>query len=117
MVLTLAGCFPNLTSAAQQQQLELYTQASYSPDGTKIAFISTKGGGTPQIYVANADGSNVKQLTEGSSNANPAWSPDGRKIIFSSNRGKKNEGEYDLFVMNADGSNPQRLEIRMPESP
>ena len=116
LVLALASCFPNLSSAGQQQALELYTQASYSPDGLRLAFISTKGGGTPQIYVATADGSNVKQLTEGSSNANPAWSPDGRKIIFSSNRGKKNEGDYDLWVMNADGSNPQRVEIQMPEA-
>lgn len=114
VTVALSGCFPNLTAAAQQQQVELYTQASYSPDGLRIAFISTKGGATPQIFVANADGSGVRQLTEGSSNASPAWSPDGRKIIFSSNRGKKNEGDYDLWVMNADGSNPQHIDLQMP---
>ena len=33
----------------------------------------------------------------------PAWSPDGKQIAFTSNR----DGNYDIYVMNSDGSNPR----------
>ena len=45
---------------------------SWSPDGRKIAFASNRAG-TPQVFVMNADGSGVTQLTHGSESHFAAW--------------------------------------------
>ena len=72
-------------------------------DGSKIVFSSMKES-PPQIFVMDADGSNLKQLTtEGASY--PAWSPDGEEIVYTDVR-----GEYGrLFIMKADGSDKRQL--------
>ncbi len=80
-------------------------EPSLSPDGSKIAFSSERGG-RPMIYVMNSDGSNVKRLTfDGVYNSSPSWSPDGKKIAFAGQA----EGHFDIFVMNADGSGTVRV--------
>jgi len=51
-----------------------------SPDGTRVAMILSKGG-SPDLYVANIDGSGLKQLTATrEAESSPCWSPDGRQI-------------------------------------
>jgi Tol biopolymer transport system component len=85
---------------------------SWSPDGTKIAFVSDRYGSNQwDILVMNADGSNQQRLTNiNSDDISPSWLPDGRRIVFVSNREDSNRNrDYDIFVMNADGSNQQRL--------
>ncbi len=78
---------------------------SFSGDGSKIAFRSTRDGNT-EIYVTNADGSNQTRLTNNTAaDLNPSFSGDGSKIAFSSNR----DGNFEIYVMNADGSNQTRL--------
>jgi Tol biopolymer transport system component len=64
-------------------------QPSWSPDGSKIAFVYVKDEGDGysnyHIYVMNADGSNWVQLTDRNftvNNLNPDWSPNGTKIVF-----------------------------------
>jgi len=81
---------------------------SFSPDGKKILFTGTKiekigmGGyariGKPDIYIMNADGTNVKILVK--EGAEPVWSPDGKKIVFTSYC----DG-LRIAIANADGSN------------
>ena len=64
--------------------VKTYWWVSWSPDGTKIAFVSNRNGGA-EIFVMNADGSNPVQLTHtnsGLSNSQLTWSPDGSKIAF-----------------------------------
>jgi Tol biopolymer transport system component len=68
--------------------------ARWSPDGTRIAFKSTRGGnGKWDVYVMNADGSNVTRLTDTANNHDPAWMPDGKSVIISSDR----ESREDLY--------------------
>src|SRR6185295_5161346 len=59
--------------------------AQWSPDGASIAFISTRNGST-QVYLTSADGSNAKQVTSISTDADGIlWAPDGQSIVFTSN--------------------------------
>jgi TolB protein len=67
------------------------TSPSFSPDGRRLAFTSGRAG-RPQVYIADADGTNVQLMTEftvgGSSyRASPAWSPDGRFIAYQAQAG------------------------------
>ena len=87
---------------------------TFSPDGTKIAFTSTRDS-NGEIYIMNADGSNQTNLTNSPLRDRwPSFSPDGTKIVFASNRDSDpqvfgQEGPDEIYVMNADGSNPTRL--------
>lgn len=82
---------------------------AYSPDGTLIAFMSGRDGNN-EIYVANADGSNVRRLTNNPANdSSPTWSPDGRAIAFVSNRATPTQPK--LYIVNADGSGLYRVNI------
>jgi len=59
------------------------TSPTYSPDGSRIAFISDRFG-SPDVYVCNRDGGNRIRLTylEDAVADSPRWSPDGTKIAF-----------------------------------
>ena len=63
---------------------------AWSPDGRRIAFESERDGGESHIFVMNADGSGVEQLTFGPRTpwaVQPAWSPDGSSIACVSGMG------------------------------
>jgi dipeptidyl aminopeptidase/acylaminoacyl peptidase len=68
-----------------------------SPDGNSIAFTVTeydlkKGRSNSDIWVINADGSHLKQLTQSQkSDDNPRWSPDGKTLMFLSERGESSQ--------------------------
>ena len=77
------------------------TEFAWSPDGTKIAFISARGGNW-ELFVMNADGSGQRRLTRNIvRDSNPVWSPDSRRIAL--------ESHWQVWVMNADGSGQRRL--------
>ncbi len=70
-----------------------------------IAFHSDRDG-DDEIYVMNADGTGVVQLTSNSAGDwFPAWSPDGGRIAFHSTR----DGDDEIYVMNADGTGVVQL--------
>ena len=77
----------------------------WSPDGKQIAF-QREAEGNVDLYVMNADGSNVRRLTDAQGpDTLPAWTPDGRAIVFRSAR----SGSWGIYVMNADGGNQQQI--------
>jgi len=86
----------------------------WSPDDKRIVFNSGRAAWNAwqsnDIYVMDADGSNVEILTKPGPSWEecPKWSPDGRKIVFASDWDNP-QVNFEIYVMNADGSNVQRL--------
>lgn len=102
---TSSGAGPLIAS------LGFENDARYSPDGSQIAFVSSRQLGRPQIWTCAADGSGLRQLTNFGADqlvsGSPAWSPDGRHIAFDS----RPPGETSaIFVIDArNGGDPWRL--------
>lgn len=85
-------------------------EASYSPDGKRIVFCSNRSGPENlELYIMDADGSNVRKLTNAPScyNGGPFFSPDGKRVVFRSDRKKKDH--LQLYVINADGTGERAL--------
>jgi Tol biopolymer transport system component len=78
----------------------------FSPDGSKIAFESTRSGAY-EVWLCQRDGSNLLQLTHFSPSVTgtPRWSPDGRQIVFDS----RPAGNGDIFVIDSQGGSPRKL--------
>ena len=67
------------------------SHSSLSPDGTHVAFASIASGHS-DIWTENVDGSDLRQITNDEpADSWPVWSPDGRWIVFSSQRGARQE--------------------------
>jgi Tol biopolymer transport system component len=78
----------------------------YSPDGTRIAFVSNRSG-NPEIWASDADGQNVRRLTrfDGPLVGSPRWSPDSRWIAFDS----RAQGRSNVYLVSADGTSTRRI--------
>ena len=78
-----------------------------SPDGQRLLYMAGTWTAT-RLMVSALDGTNAKQITDGSSIAwNNHWSPDGKLIAFTGRNDPK--GELAVFVMNADGSSRRQV--------
>ena len=77
----------------------------FSPDGSRIAFESTRSGAY-EVWMCRSDGSSLAQLTHFNSvTGTPRWSPDGQQIVLDS----RAPGNADIFVLDAQGGSPRRL--------
>lgn len=66
--------------------------------------------GVLEIWVADADGSNARQITDnGAANFGPYWHPSGDRIIFSSNMHDPSGRDFDLYLIGIDGSGLERV--------
>ncbi|MCS7000889.1 MAG: hypothetical protein RML15_09000 [Bacteroidota bacterium] len=102
--------------------------AFFSFDGKKIVFRASRPKGQDsieyvellrqhlvrprslEIYVMDADGSNVRQVTNnGAANFAPFFHPDGKRIIFSSNMADPRSRNFDLYIINIDGTGLERI--------
>lgn len=103
--------------------------AFFSPDGTKIIFRSSRPKTEAEIkeykdllarglvqptemelYICNADGSELRQLTNlGNANWSPFFHPSGEKIIFSSNHENEGGFPFNLYMIDIDGRNLERI--------
>jgi Tol biopolymer transport system component len=85
---------------------------AWSPDGKKIAFMSTRDG-NPEIYVMNNNGSNQTRLTNSLAvDGRPSWSRETGWIVFTSARDfdiPSTLPKFEIYKMKGDGSNPTRL--------
>ena len=88
-------------------------QPRWSPDGRRVAFKSNRGG-SYNLYVMNADGSNVVRLTDhGLNDHDPTWLPDGESLVFSSER-DRGRGRLDLYRLWLVDGSVERLTSSFP---
>ena len=89
------GNFPGMTFAPR-----------FSPDGGHLVMSLLQADGYSDIYRFDLRSQTTTRLTSSPSiDTSPSYSPDGSRIVFSSDR----SGAGQLYVMGADGSNPQRI--------
>ena len=82
----------------------------YSPDGKHIAFTSNRTG-TDEIWMSNADGTGLVQISKLNNSGTPRWSPDGRKIVFDS----RSEGHQGVYIADIEERVPRRLRTNLEE--
>lgn len=98
-ILTLAtGAFRRLTTHPG-----IDTEPTWSPTGRELAFVTDRAG-PAQVYVMDAEGTNVRRLTQAGFNTQPRWSPKGDAIAYTSR-----QGAHDIWMIAPDGSNVRRL--------
>src|SRR2546425_4231641 len=81
------------------------TDASYSPDGSRLLFSASQNDNT-DVWLAKADGNGPRRITDSRGiDISASWSPDGKRVAFVSDRA----GTPQIYSMTADGSDVRRL--------
>lgn len=103
--MNLSARFPHPEPVIASTMRDVYPE--YSPDGKRIAFHSHRNGAASDVWIADADGSNQRQLTffNKGNTGSAHWSPDGRTISFDSN----SSGVYQIYTIRADGGKVEQL--------
>ncbi|MBA3640821.1 MAG: S9 family peptidase [Acidobacteria bacterium] len=86
------------------------TGATWSPDGRRLAFVSTREGST-DIWIATIEGERhgINRVTsDGMAKEDPQWSPDGQRIVYTA-RGPLDFYAQGVFVVPAAGGTSQRI--------
>jgi dipeptidyl aminopeptidase/acylaminoacyl peptidase len=82
----------------------------WSPDGTRLAFLSDRGGGKPQVFLIDAAGGEAHRLTSISQGAGtPVWSPDGKRLVVVVRTG----GEEEPAAKNGNAAKPKTPPARV----
>ena len=83
-------------------------EPSWSPDGGRIAFTSSQFEGNDEIYIIDADGTNLRRITDQKRiDGFPAWSPDGLRLAFNSERA----GGQELMIAGVESGQLARITI------
>ena len=92
----------NLTEAAQENNWG----PAWSPDGSRLAYSSTRDAGTvPRVWTMAADGTDQRLVMSGHGEY-PDWSPDGTQLVFAAPGAA---GAYDIFIVPVDGGEPTSI--------
>lgn len=112
-----AGCEASPESQTTSGSTQLAVEDTETARGDKIVFVRRANdlSQDADLFIVDRDASNQQPLTSGpEQDDKPAWAPDGRRIAFERYSEVEDEdgfleGESDILVMNADGTNPRNL--------
>lgn len=95
-----------ITNNAVEEHLTTSYAPAWSPSGLKVAFVTSDpydfGTGIAKIYLVNADGTGLRQLTDQADKFFPLqWSPDGRKIAY--------HFQGNIYTINEDGTGRKQI--------
>jgi Tol biopolymer transport system component len=80
----------------------------FSPDGSKVAFVSNRNSLNPELWIANCDGGELRQITSLGTPSRMlagSWSPDSQRVAFDA----EIDGNVEVYVVSAEGGKPTRL--------
>jgi TolB protein len=90
---------------------------SWSPNGQQVVFMHSDENGYYQLYIANPDGSELKQLTDQpEDHFDPHFSPDGKWIVATRELGKfEDTQQYEIILFKSDGSGETKVIYQSPD--
>ena len=106
---------PRILSPKAMVEFQNLREVKISPDGQKIVYVLQEydlelDRAKTSLWIIRRDrGNAVYRLTNGSNDANPAWSPDSQKVVFTSGREKRAQ----LYLINVDGGEAEQIKTEV----